>query len=421
MHNIYIRLIIKHLASWLDRPEIIVITGSRQTGKTFFVQKILPELVQKEIQYYNFEDFELRELFINNPKQFLKSILNKEKITVFDEFQKAPQLTNLLKLQYDLDKSNFPKIILTGSSSLQIQDKISESLTGQSVIFHLDSLSFTEKYALAQEDLLSAGSSIDIEALEKKYFLQQNELGNKFEQYLLLGGYPELEELPDSLKQDKLKFIIQSILEKDLLSLVRAEHLFSAKKLLEILAYRVGNVISFENLASELQLDVRTVRKLTAILEGLFFIEFIYPKAGLGNEYKKAPKVYFHDVGIRNNLINLYQLPSDRSQLGGLVENFIFGQLRRYSNYEKAYKLNYWQNYNKNEVDFVLSRDSEIISIEVKYQKMNKPVLTPGIKSFIEHFQPKVHINVVLDYFGETEYNGCKIYYLPAYLFGLLI
>lgn len=423
--KIYKRIVIKNIKNWLKRSEIIVITGSRQTGKTFLARKILPQITSQPIKYFNFEDFELRELFKKNPKEFTGNISDKKNIYIFDEFQKMPEFTSSLKVLYDQNKNNLPKIFLTGSSSPEIQKKISQSLAGQCIVYNLFSLSFLEKYSFAEKDFLktiSAGhKEFKTEDLKKDIFFEQNDIKKKFNEYLLQGGYPELGELEEKQRWEKLKSIIQTILEKDLQSLVKSEHLFSSKKLLEILAFRTGNLVSFENLASEMQLNIKTIRNLVAILEGLFFIEFIYPKANFAHEYKKAPKVYFHDLGLRNELIKMRSLPPDDTQIGGLVENFIFTQLKRYTAYKQDFKINYWQDYNKNEVDFVLSRGDKIISIEVKYRKGQKNRLSAGVENFIKKYKSQFHITVTHDHFGSSELGGCKIYFIPAYAFGLLV
>lgn len=425
MSEIYKRIIVDNIKKWLERPEIIVITGSRQIGKTFLTRRILPAMTAKPIKYFNFEDLELRGLFKENPKGFMEGINNKENIYVFDEFQKVPELTSFLKVLYDENKDGMPKIFLTGSSSLEIQEKISQSLVGQCVVFNLFSLSCAEKYFLEPKnflgEILLLQNKLDIEKLQKEVFFEKADLARKFDEYILQGGYPELGEIQGEQIWQKLKSIIQLILEKDLRGLVKEEHLFSSKKLLEILAFRIGNIISFENLASEMQLNIRTVRNLVAVLEGLFFIELIYPKANFANEYKKAPKVYFNDLGIRNSLARMQKLPADKSQIGALVENFVFSQLRRYSSYKKDLKINYWQDYNKNEVDFVLEVENKIFSIEVKYQKGQEDRLTAGVKNFIKKYHSQAHITVTFDYFGSSKINGCEVYFIPAYVFGLLV
>jgi uncharacterized protein len=425
MSEIYKRRLVSNIKKWLNRPEIIVITGSRQVGKTFLTRKILPTITKKSIKYFNFEDLELRSLFQENPKGFMENIKNEEHIYVFDEFQKVPNLTSFLKVLYDQDKEKIPKIFLTGSSSFEIQEKISQSLVGQCAVFDFFSLSFSERYFLEENDfldeILTFENKPDIEKLQQGIFFEKADLTRKFDEYILQGGYPELGELLDEQIWQKLKSITELILEKDLRGLVKDEYLFSSKKLLEILAFRIGNIISFENLATEMQLNIRTVRNLIAVFEGLFFIKLIYPKASFANEYKKAPKIYFNDLGMRNALIRMHRLPADRSQLGAMVENFVFCQLKRYSAYKKDFKINYWQDYNKNEVDFVLDIEGKIISIEVKYRKGQEDRLTVGVQNFIKRYNSQIHITVTYDYFGTSNVGKCAVYFIPAYMFGLIV
>ncbi len=423
--RIYPRSIMHRIKAWLDRPEIIVITGARQTGKTFLVRKIVSQITEKSIRYFNFEDFAQRELFNRNPGDFIGSIRDKESIYVFDEFQKLPEFTSALKVRYDRDKESFPKVFLTGSSLAEIQRKISQSLAGQSIVFYLFSLSFREKYEGGKRDFFdfmqTSENGLDIEELKLSTFHEQIDMKKNFEEFIFEGGYPELGELKKEHRGEKLKSIIQSVLEKDLQSLVKSEHLYSSKKLLEILAFRIGNLISFENLASEMQLNVKTIRHLTALLEGLYFIELVFPRAGMANEYKKSPKVFFHDLGVRNELVKLRALPIDHAQIGSLVENYIFTQLRRYAAYRTDFTLHYWRDYNGNEVDFVLSRGDEIVSVEVKYRMRMEGRLSAGVKNFITRYQPRIHFTVSRDHFDKTEFGGCRIYTIPAYMWGLLV
>ena len=139
------------------------------------------------------------ELFKNNPKEFISNISDKKSLYVFDEFQKIPEFTSALKVLYDQNKNSIPKIFLTGSSSLDMQEKVSQSLVGQCIIFNLFSLSFLEKYSFSQRDFLSEIISqtqkFPIEYLKKNIFFEQNKIKEKFNEYLLQGVYPELGEL----------------------------------------------------------------------------------------------------------------------------------------------------------------------------------------------------------------------------------
>lgn len=104
-----------------------------------------------------------------------------------------------------------------------------------------------------------------------------------------------------------------------------------------------------------------------------------------------------------------------------MAENFVFNQLKRYSAYFQDYKFNYWQDYNKNEVDFILQRNQTLISIEVKYRREQKPKISAGIAHFIKKYKPQFHITATYDYFGFDKLDQCTLYYLPAYVFGLFV
>ena len=419
--KIYKRAITDKIKLWLNRPEIIVLTGARQTGKTFFMRHILPTLTTKPIRYFNFEDFTLRETFQNNPKGFVEAINNQSHLYVFDEFQKVPNFTGLLKARYDAGKELLPKIFLTGSASLAIQKEVSESLVGQSIAFTLYSLSWCEQYAVPTIPLLDLLPGLNSAELGRQLLLSSGEYQRHLEEYLYAGGFPELGELTAEQRPDKLRSIVQTILERDLQSLINADHLFSSKKILEIAAHRVGSRFSFEAVASDVQLNSRTVRTITALLEGLYFFTFLYPLSTKGNEYKKMPKSYFYDLGIRNTLLQWSSLPPDPTALGPVVENFVFGQLCRFQAYRQPLALSYWQDYNDNEVDFIITKDTTRISVEVKYRRTPNHRLTRGIMNFIDRYHPQYHITFTVDYWGQSDYHGCRIFWLPAYVAGLLV
>jgi len=419
---LYNRALTDKIKEWLERPEIIVITGARQTGKTFFTRHILPTLTSRSVQYFNFEDFTLREQFKNDPKGFMAAITDRNKIYVFDEFQRLPEFTSLLKVRYDAEKESMPKIILTGSSSLLIQEKIAQSLVGQAMNFNLYSLSFAEKYTLPAMDFFSRLPDWDIEEFKREIFFRETELKSFFDNYLIEGGYPELGELESPRhKQEKIISIIDRILDKDLQSLVKSEYVFSAKKILEIAAHRAGQRFSFEQVSSDIQLNNKAVRHILALLEGLYFLTFIFPQSNHGNEYKKAPKPYFYDLGVRNGLLQNWNIPADTSSLGPTVENFVFNQLIRYSAYNSPLSLRYWQDYNENEVDFVVKKGGQLYSIEVKYNRSQRDRLGRGIINFIKRYRPQCHITVTYDYFGSAKQGDCRVYFVPAYAFGLLV
>ena len=78
------------------------------------------------------------------------------------------------------------------------------------------------------------------------------------------------------------------------------------------------------------------------------------------------PKAYLLDNGLRNSLVNNFELPAFRFDKGELFENQYFKLLvEKYIPDEIAF----WRTSDGNEVDFVMSRVEHPYAVEVKYNK----------------------------------------------------
>ncbi len=94
---------------------IITITGPRQSGKTTLVRHLFPDK-----HYVSLENPDQREMALNDPRAFLKSI---ESGSILDEIQRAPML--LSYLQELVDNTPQPgRFILTGNNQFMMLDKI---------------------------------------------------------------------------------------------------------------------------------------------------------------------------------------------------------------------------------------------------------------------------------------------------------
>ncbi len=125
------------------------------------------------------------------------------------------------------------------------------------------------------------------------------------------------------------------------------------------------------------------------------------------------PKVFFLDTGLRNQLVKNTSSLTHRNDAGSLVENFVFGQLYRHLAVNEEIK--FWRTQNKNEVDFVIEAE-DIIPIEVRYKVVESPQIPQGVRFFIQQYDCKMALVITQNYLGETEKEGCRIIFLPAYL-----
>lgn len=159
--------------------KIQIIYGARQVGKTTLVQSILKELNYKYLEV-NADEKLYNEILASRDYDKLKLLISGYDLLFIDEAQRIENIGINLKILYD----RFPdlKIIVTGSSSLEISNRMHEPLTGRIWTYKLYPVSFVE--------------------LSKYYNVI--ELNNRLEEFLIYGMYPEI----FSLEMLRIKNII---------------------------------------------------------------------------------------------------------------------------------------------------------------------------------------------------------------------
>ena len=148
---------------------------------------------------------------------------------------------------------------------------------------------------------------------------------------------------------------------------------------------------------------------LQKIKKPTFFSPFYSNKI---TEIKKAPKIYFLDLGLRNALISDFRLPDLRFEKGAMVENFVF---QNFYYRKELTSLYFWRTKMGAEVDFVLDYQGETFPFEVKYQDFEKEKLSRSFLSFLNTYQPKRGVVLTKNYFGEKRFHQTAILFLPVY------
>lgn len=340
------------LKSKLFGGKVLIIYGARQVGKTTLIQKLLQDFSPQESIYLNADDYDIKSGF-EEAKNFteLKTIVGSKKFIVIDEAQRIKDIGLKLKILYD-NLGKEVQLIATGSSSFELANSVNEPLTGRSLSFVL--------YPFSLQEL----SSNHIE-------FQRNA-----EHFLTYGSYPGLYSLPAQEAQLQLQEIAEQYLFKDLLSfsgLRKPDYLI---KLLKLLAYQVGQPVSYSELASSLGLDQVTVAKYIDVLQQSFVIHRLGSySTNLRNEIKKNQKIYFYDLGLRNSLINDFNELELRPDLGHLWENLLFIERLKHNAYQAIQPSYYfWRNYDQQEIDLVedWGRAKNLQCFEFKYRAKKK-------------------------------------------------
>ena len=312
---------------------------------------LLKNYKHKDVVRFNCDDPEERELLDNKNLESLIALIGRARIVFIDEGQKVGTIGQTLKLLVDYFK-NKKQIIVTGSSSFNLLDNTEEVLTGRKFVYHLYPLSLEEIYRDA--NLLR--------------------LRKELETILIFGNYPEIinTHALDG-KIERLKNLAGSYLYKDILEFQQVKSSDFLRRLLKALALQIGSEVSYTELSSLLGADKKTIERYVDLLEKNFIIfrlppYFINPR----KEISKLRKIYFYDVGIRNAIINNFNIFDVRNDKGELWENLAIVERIKYQAYHKIYSHNYfWRAYNRAEVDWVEDRGGKVYGYEVKWKKRN--------------------------------------------------
>ncbi len=341
------RTIKQKIIDSLYKNKIIILYGARQVGKTTLVKDIMKEIgVKDETVYYNCDEPDIRESFTNKTSTELKFLLSNKKLIIIDEAQRVKNIGITLKLIND----NYPEIqiIATGSSSFDLSNKITEPLTGRKREFYL--------YPFSTEELLYEYDKIEVNRL-----LENN---------MVFGMYPEIISNKVDI-EDNLKSLANSYAYKDILQFQDIRHPEVLEKLLQALALQVGSEVSYNELASTVEINRQTVANYIRILEKAFIIFRVGPfSRNLRSELKKLRKIYFYDNGIRNVIINNLNPLNLRHDKEALWENFIISERLKFCNNHFLNVNNYfWRTKQQQEIDYIEEENTVIRGYEFKWQK----------------------------------------------------
>ncbi len=342
------RYIIDELLDKLKNSnKIIIIYGARQVGKTTLAKEILKRSEFKTLAI-NGDEKKYDDILSSQDLDKLKSLVSGYELLFIDEAQRLENIGVNLKILHD----NMPglKIMVTGSSSFDLANKIKEPLTGRTWTYTLYPLSFLE---LAPD-------------------LNAYELTNKLEQFLIYGSYPEVYTLPNAADKRKLLAeITSSYLYKDILELESIRKSDKISKLLKLLAFQIGQEISVRELADSLEMSAITVIRYMDLLEKAYVIFRLSAcSKNLRKEISKKDKVYFYDLGIRNAIIDNFNELSERTDSGSLFENLLISERLKRNDYRGVPAQRYfWRVYTGAEIDYIEENAGVYSAYEFKLSK----------------------------------------------------
>jgi predicted AAA+ superfamily ATPase len=357
------REIIQNIHSKLDDNKAIILMGPRQVGKTTLLKYLEKEMNIPSI-WWNGDEPDIRRILTESTSTQLKGLIGEAKLLFIDEAQRIENIGLTLKLIVD----SIPelKVIATGSSSFDLSNKINEPLTGRKWEFMM--------YPISEQELINHHG-----ILEERRLLEQR---------LIYGFYPEI-VTHSGQQQELLLELTNSFLYRDIFTLENIKKPINLERLVQALAFQIGQEVSINELAQTVGLDFHTVERYISLLEKSYVIFQLSPfSRNLRNEMKKSRKIYFFDNGIRNSVIKQFNPIGMRNDQGALWENFLMAERLKVLEYNKiATNSFFWRNHAQQEIDYIEERNGEIHAFEFKWNPKAKIRFS---KSFTNEYKPQI-------------------------------
>jgi uncharacterized protein len=337
--------------------------------------------------------------FLDDPQTRLAAqsdpvgFLDFDGLMLIDEVQRVPELC--LAIKDIVDRNPRPgRFILTGSARLLALQSLPDALPGRSETIELWPLSQGEidgnpdgfvDAVFSADGVLSVGES---RVHRTDYLARVARVAR--------GGYPTAVQRDVPRRRDRFfSSYLSDIVVRDIKQVADIERAADMRRLITLLAARCGSMINMAKLANELTITEPTVRRYIQILETIYLIQLIPAwSSGATKRVTRAPKLMFVDSGLASYL----QTPRTSEQSGGLMENFVTGELARQLTWsETAAALYHYHDRDGHEVDAILEDNGgRMIGIEVKSAQSVRSEDLLGLRYLKQKLGSRMHAGYVL-------------------------
>lgn len=293
------------------------------------------------------ENPEKRLIALNDPKSIFHP---DDQLLILDEIQHVPHL--LSYIQGIADERNCPvQFILTGSQSLLLSEKISQTLVGRTAILKLFPFSLPEIANLDQVKNFS------------------------FEDYIFKGFFPRMYDqlIPT---EEFYPFYLETYVQRDVRAIQNVRDLNAFTNFVRLCAGRAGQLLHYSSLGKDAGVSVNTVKGWISILEAGFVIFLLYPYyKNYQKRVIKSPKLFFTDTGLASFLLGIKSAEQLKTHYlkGSPFENMMLLELlKQRLNHGRSPDLWFFRDSNHNEVDGILEGD-HMQWIEIKSARTFSP------------------------------------------------
>ena len=353
------RAIKDHILQTSKTFPVLLLTGMRQVGKSFLLNAVKEE----NRKYVSLDDFNLREFAKRDPKLFLETYSHP---IIIDEIQYAPELFTYIKIFVDNNPKQKGMFWLSGSQKFDLMNGVQETLAGRIAILELSGISLreisqtdkTEPFLPSFEMLKSVNPSAKTPSIDDIYKI------------IWRGFYPEIIDNQDINRDTFYKSYVQTYIERDVKNDIGEKNVLNFYDFLRAVAARTGNLLNYEDIARDCEINVKTARKWleTLVRAGIVYLLEPFSK-NITKRIIKSPKIYFLDTGLCAYLTkwDSPQTLMNGAMNGAFLETFVFAEiLKSYQNAGKEESIYFYRDGKKNEIDFIIERNMTLFPIEVK-------------------------------------------------------
>lgn len=340
---LYYRIISEKILRLAATFPALVLTGSRQVGKTTLLRELFPKY-----GYVSLDSYQNAELAENDPKLFLSNFPSP---IIIDEVQYAPKLFRHLKQVIDENRQQNGQYILTGSQKFVLMKEVSDSLAGRAALLELEGLCAVELGQQLQEAL----------AQHSPYHV------------LTRGMFPQLWQNRDIPHLDYYRSYVATYIERDVRQILNISSLRDFDRFLRALAARNGQLLNKSELAKDVGVTSKTISQWLSVLEASNQISLLEPYfTNLTKRIVKSPRLFLNDTGLLCYLLGLSeQALTTYSAIGFIWESYVFAELRKLREaYAPHASLWFYRDSQGIEVDFIIAVDGKLSLIEVKWTEL---------------------------------------------------
>jgi len=307
------------------------------------------------------------------------------------------------------------RFILTGSSSPQLLENISETLAGRIAIIQLGTLKANEYY----EQPLSPFYEMFKKPLGKEAvkLMKPPRSLQEMQYFWFKGGYPEILGKSDSFCKEWMIDYESTYLNRDVAKLFPKLDKIAYRRFISMLGKLSSKILNKSEIARSVGVSEPTIRQYLEIVQGTFAWRLLPSfENGITKSVVKMPRGHIRDSGLLHYLLRLYSLETLQEDpiAGFSFEAFIIEEILKGLQDAgiRGVDTYYYRTRGGSEIDLILQGTFGLIPIEIKY---GVTVLNRQLKSLndfvITHQLP---FAMVISQHEEMRWINERILHVPA-------